>query len=300
MFGSLIMSASIPEAFGSRGLGFAGAFVAIQVGRTLWVLAALGRSHPLSVNFQRVLVWLLASSALWIAGALVQGNARIALWTLAVLVEFAAVWSGFPVPGLGRTRTVEWTIAGGHLAERCQLFVILALGESIIVTGASFSELSPSADTVTAFAVAFVGSVALWWIYFDRGAELGMRVISDSADPGRLGRSAYSYFHIPMIAGVIVAAAADEVTIAHPTDAATVETTALILGGPALFLAGNALFKWSLWEHFPWTRLVAIGALAALIPVAMISSALVLSVCATLVVVALAARDTIVARKLGY
>jgi low temperature requirement protein LtrA len=103
-----------------------------------------------------------------------------------------------------------------------------------------------------------------------------------------------------MIAGVIVAAAADEVTVAHPGDPATVETAALILGGPALFLAGNALFKWSLWEHVPWSRIVAIAALAALIPVAVVSSALVLSVCATAVVVALAVRDTILARKLGY
>jgi low temperature requirement protein LtrA len=300
MLGSLIMSASIPEAFGARGLGFAGAFAAVQVGRTLWVLGALGRDHDLSANFRRVLVWLVGSGILWIAGALVEGDARIALWLVAVLVEFVGAWSGFPVPGLGRSRTVEWTIAGGHLAERCQLFMILALGESIIITGAGFSELSLSAGTVTAFTVAFVGSVGLWWIYFDRGAELGARVISESADPGRLGRSAYSYFHVPMIAGAIVAAAADEVTVAHPGDPATVETAALILGGPALFLAGNALFKWSLWEHVPWSRIVAIAALAALIPVAVVSSALVLSVCATAVVVALAVRDTILARKLGY
>ena len=77
------------------------------------------------------------------------------------------------------------------------------------------------------------------WIYFDRGAEAGRRVIAEAQDPGRLARSAYSYFHIPMIAGIIVAAAADELTIAHPKDPATVTTTALILGGPALFLAGQ-------------------------------------------------------------
>ena len=148
--------------------------------------------------------------------------------------------------------------------------------------------------------VAFVGSVALWWIYFDRGAELAQEIIRRSDEPGRLGRSAYSYFHIPMIAGVIVAAAADEVTIAHPGDPAGVETAALILGGPALFLAGNALYKRSLWEYVPWSRLWALAALAALIPVATISSALALAACATAVVVALAVRDTLAARRLGY
>jgi low temperature requirement protein LtrA len=79
-----------------------------------------------------------------------------------------------------------------------------------------------------------------------------------------------------------------------------VETAALILGGPALFLAGNALFKWSLWEHVPVSRLVALCALAALIPVATIATTLILMACATAVVVALAVRDTVLARRLGY
>jgi low temperature requirement protein LtrA len=124
--------------------------------------------------------------------------------------------------------------------------VILALGESILVTGANFGELPSSTQTVAAFIVAFIGSVALWWIYFDRAEEAGRRVISAASDPGRIGVSAYTYFHIPMVAGIIAAAGADELTIAHPTDEATVATTALILGGPALYLVGNAMFKWAL------------------------------------------------------
>ena len=300
MLGSLLMSASIPEAFGDRGLQFAGAYVAIQVGRTLWVLAALGRGHELMANFQRICTWLVATGAIWLAGALAEGDARLAIWTVAIGLELAAAWLRYPVPGLGRSQTGEWSIAGEHLAERCFLFVIIALGESIIVTGAGFGELPLASETTAAFVVAFVGSVAFWWIYFDRGAELAQELIAASEDPGRLGRSAYSYFHIPMIAGIIVAAAADEELIAHPLDPATAETAALILGGPALYLAGNALFKWSLWEHVPWSRIAAIGALAALIPVAVVSSALALSVCATAVVVALAVRDTVRARRLGY
>ena len=82
-----------------------------------------------------------------------------------------------------------------------------------------FGELPAAVETTAALAVAFVGSVAFWWIYFDRGAELAQEIIASSDDPGRLGRSAYSYFHIPMIAGIIVAAAADEELIAHPARA---------------------------------------------------------------------------------
>jgi low temperature requirement protein LtrA len=300
MLASLLMSAAIPEAFDDRGLEFAGAFVFIQVGRTLWVLAVIGRGHELSANFQRVSTWLVGTGAVWLAGGLAEGDARLAIWTLAAVLEVAAVWLGFPVPGLGRSETREWTIAGEHLAERSLLFVIIALGESVIVTGAGFGELPVATATTAAFVVAFAGSVAFWWIYFDRGAELGQEIIASSEDPGRLGRSAYSYFHIPMIAGIIVAAAGDEELIAHPLEPATVETAALLLGGPALYLAGNALFKWSLWEYVPWSRIVALTALAALVPVALVASALVLAACATGVLAALAARDTWLARRPGF
>jgi low temperature requirement protein LtrA len=89
---------------------------------------------------------------------------------MAVIAEYGGIWLGFPVPSLGHSRTTDYTIAGEHMAERCQLFVILALGESILVTGTNFGELPRTAQTAAAFVVAFVGSAALWWIYFDRGA----------------------------------------------------------------------------------------------------------------------------------
>jgi len=291
MLVSLIMSASIPEAFGDQGLAFAAAYVALNLGRTVFALAALDRSHHLRGISQRVLVWWSATGMLWLAGGLAHEDLRIAIWVVAVVVEYGGIWLGFPTPGLGRSQTTDYTIAGEHMAERCRLFVILALGESILVTGINFGELPRSAQIVAAFVVAFVGSVMLWWIYFDRGAEAARRVISAASDPGRIGVSAYTYFHIPMVAGIIVVAAADELTIAHPSDGVTVATTALILVGPALYLVGNALFKWALWDRLPRSRLVAICALVALVPVAVVSSALVLLVAATLVLVAVALWD---------
>ena len=94
-----------------------------------------------------------------------------------------------------------------------------------------------------------------------------------------------------MVAGIIAAAGADELTIAHPTDEATVATAALILGGSALYLAGNALFKWALWDRLPRSRLVAICTLAALVPLAVVSSTLALLIAATLIIVAVALWD---------
>jgi low temperature requirement protein LtrA len=247
MLASLVMSVAIPEAFGKRGLMFALAYVAIQVGRTAFTFIALrkslGGSHPLSRTFQRILTWFVGAGVLWIIGGLLDAEARYAVWLLALAVDYSGPVVGYYIPGLGRSRTQEWTIEGGHFAERCQLFVIIALGESILVTGTTFGQIEASTATVSAFVVAFLGSVALWWIYFARSAEAAREVISSSEDPGRLGRSAYTYFHLPMIAGIIAVAAADELTVAHPGDRGTASSVALTLGGTALFLVGHAFFK---------------------------------------------------------
>jgi low temperature requirement protein LtrA len=300
MLASLIMSSSLPEAFGERGLLFAGAYVAMQVGRTLFVVAALESEPALRRNFERILAWLVASGVLWLAGGLAHGAARDTFWLAAVVVDYAAPAAGFFTPGLGRSRTTDWTITGGHIAERCQLFLIIALGESILVTGATFGQLPFSPETVAAFVVAFLGSVALWWVYFDRGAEDSSAVIAQSADPGRLGRSAYTYFHLPMVAGIIVAAVGDELTIAHPTGHADMVTALAVLGGPALFLAGHALFKRAVFGVLSLPRLAAIAALAALGPVSLAVPPLALALAATLTVAAVAAWDARTRRLLAH
>jgi low temperature requirement protein LtrA len=296
MLASLLMSASLPDAFGDRGLLFAGAYAAMQVGRTVFVVAALREEPGLRRNFQRVLSWLLAAAVLWLAGGLAHGTARGALWLAALAVDFIAPMVGFFTPGLGRSRTTDWTIAGGHFGERFPLFLILALGESILVTGSVFGELALSASTVAAFVVAFLGSVALWWVYFDRSAEDASGVIAESADPGRLGRSAYTYCHLPMVAGIIVTAVGDELVIAHPGGRASVATTTTVLLGPALFLAGHALFKRVVFGRLSVPRLLAIVALAGLWPVGPAVSPLLLALVATLVVAAVAVSDTRTAR----
>ena len=297
MLASLLMSVAIPDAFGERGLMFALAYVAIQVGRTVFVVIvlnkSLGRSDPLSRNFQRIFFWLLASGVLWIIGGLLEGEARYVLWALALAVEYAGPVVGLYTPGLGRSTTEVWTVEGGHAAERCQLFVIIALGESILVTGTTFGEIETSVATVAAFVVAFLGSVALWWLYFARAAEAAREVFAFSEDPGRIARSAYTYFHLPMIAGIIAVAAGDELVVAHPYYLGTPASIALTLGGTALFLAGHAFFKWTVFGELSFSRLVAIVALAVLIPVGFAIPALALAIAAALIVVGVAAWDAL-------
>jgi low temperature requirement protein LtrA len=297
MLASLLMSVAIPEAFGERGLMFALAYVAIQVGRAAFAFVtlrgSLGVSHPLSRTFQRTLSWHVAAGVLWITGGLLGGEARYVVWILALVVAYGAPLTGYYVPGLGRSRTSEWPVEGGHFAERCRLFIIIALGESLLVTGTTFGQIEASTANIVAFVVAFLGSVALWWIYFERSEEAAREAISSSEDPGRLARSAYTYFHQPMIAGIIAVAASDELAVAHPGEHGTLASVALTLGGPALFLAGHALFKWAVLGGLSRPHVVAISVLVALVPLGFAIPALALSGAAGLSVVGLAVWETL-------
>lgn len=288
MFASLIMSSSLFDAFEDHGLAFAVALSASLVGGQLFALSAVGRGHPLTRVFERVLIWWAPVTLLLIAGGFAHGNARIALWSTGLAVLYVVTSCGFPLPRLGRARTTDYTITGGHMAERSYLFITIALGESILVIGSQFGELPRTTSTVAAFVIAFVGSVGFWWIYFDRSAEAGLEVIAAASDPGRLGVTAYTYFHIPMVAGVIVAAAGYELAIAHPRDEVGTATACLLIGGPTLFLVGQALFKWAVWSRVPLYRTAPIAVVLVLIPVAFVSSTLVLLALVTAVVAATA------------
>ncbi len=290
---SLVMSAALPGAFSARGLAVGAAYAAMQIGRSVFAVVAL-RGRPLRRNFQRILAWCLVSGTLAVLGGIASGNARAALWAGAVGVDLLGGIAGFYTPGLGRSTTREWTIEGGHFAERCQAFMLIALGESIVVIGATLSGLARVTPAeVAAFAVALCGSIGLWWLYFDRSADDGARVIATSDDPGRLGRSAYHFIHPVMIAGIIVGAAADEVTVANPGAVGRAATSWLILGGVGLFLAGHAAFKAVIWRAASWPRIGALAVLGLLGFAAPHLSALALGACAAAVVVAVAAADVV-------
>lgn len=247
MTGGLLLSASLPQAFGSRGLAFALAYVFMQFGRTVFFLWAVrGESLPMRRNFQRIATWLGISAVLWLAGGLSDGSVRWACWIVALAIEWLGPSMGFYTPGLGRSTTNDWNVEGGHMAERCSLFIIIALGESVLVTGSTFAGLDWTAENIAAMAMSFIGSLAMWWLYFDTIAERGARTISHSADPGRLARLAYTYIHVVLVAGIIVGAVADEFVLAHPVGHAHEGTTLAVLGSAALYLLGNLLFKWAI------------------------------------------------------
>jgi low temperature requirement protein LtrA len=294
MIAGLLLSTSIPKAFESRGLAFAIAFVAMQVGRSLFFLAVVPRSETgHRNNFRRISVWLAVSGIFWIAGGLVDPEWRIGLWLIALAIEYSGPAMRFRTPGLGASTIQEWAVEGGHMAERCALFIIIALGESIVVTGATFSEAAWTTPTVAAFVIALVGSIAMWWVYFHIGAEAGSEHISHAEDSGRLARLAYTYIHLPIVAGIVVSAVGDELLLAHPIGHTGAKEMLSMIGGPLLYLAGVILFKRSIRGHLQLSHLVGIGLLVILIPFAHMLSPLALSAATTVIMLIVAAWEAI-------
>jgi low temperature requirement protein LtrA len=285
----LVLSAAIPEAFGSRGPAFAGAYVAMQAGRTLFVLWATKGRPVLVATFQRILFWFVLGAVFWIAGACFSGTGRMACWGLALAIEYASPSLGFHTPGLGKSISTDWDISGHHIAERCGLFIIIALGESILVAGATFADLAWSGPVLVAFAATVIGSIAMWWLYFDAASDFGTHTISSSGNPGQLARLAYTYLHLFLVAGIILTAVADEFVLAHPSGHSNARTTAAVLGGTMLYLFGSLLFKRAISGRTPRSHWVGIAVLAALAPVADHLAPWLLSGLSTLVLCAIAA-----------
>ncbi len=241
----LAMSVSIYESFGDRGLTFAIAFVALQLGRTVFMVAAVARhDRALFRDFVRVLIWLAASGVFWIVGGLVPIEYRLAFWIVALAIEYASAAVGFRVPGLDSARVGDWDLSGPHIAERSALFVIIALGETFLVTGFEFVAQESSAIGVAAVVLAFVNTVTLWWLYFDHGERAGAKAIARADKPGRMARLAYTYTHALIIAGIVLGSVADKEVLKHPDDPMKISTAVVIAGAPMLYLVGLAIFRW--------------------------------------------------------
>jgi len=294
MLGGLVLSTSIPTAFEGRGLWFAIAYAAMQVGRTLfWLVSTPPQRMLVRHNAIRILTWLSVSAIFWVLGGFAQGQSRLWLWGAALTIEYIAPAALFWIPKLGPSSVEAWAVEGGHMAERCAGFIIIALGEAIVVNGATFADLTWSSETVGGFLSAFVGSIAMWWIYFHKGAEAGSELISKSTESGRVARLAYTYLHMPIVGGIILSAVADELVLKHPYGHSDIRTIVSAIGGPLLFLIGTILFKHSIRGFLQLSHGVGIIALAVLAWFASDLSPLLLSFLSTAILIVVAAWESI-------
>jgi low temperature requirement protein LtrA len=293
MLASLLLSIAIPEAFGDRAVLFAASYAALQIVRNLFAAATAAPGSALRATFARILAWSLAVGVVWVVGATLDDSARVAVWLVALAIDYAGPYARYWTPGLGRSRASDWAIEGSHFAERYQLFVIIALGESIVVTGITASSHPLDATRGVAIAVSFIGSAALWWLYFDYVARIAPLRLIHAAEPGRLARDAYTYLHLPIVAGIVVAAVGDELVIAHPGERLDTPELAALAGGPALYLLGHVGFRWRMTGSPSGRRLAAAGAVCAAGAIGGVLPALAASGLVVAVLVGLIAWETI-------
>jgi low temperature requirement protein LtrA len=244
MLASLLIAVAIPEAFGDRALLFAGSYVALQVGRHAFLTFAAAEPRTLErARAGRILIWFCLAAPFWIGGAVADGEARTGLWIIALAIDYSAPLLTYRLPFLSPIDSAVWHVQASHFTERFQLFVIIALGESIVLIGATTAGLDLDLATVTAFACAFLGASALWWLYFNFIATAAVERLTAAANSTVVARDAYTYLHAVIIAGIIVTAVGDELVIKHPTEEPSQAELIAIVAGPALYLLSHVLLR---------------------------------------------------------
>jgi low temperature requirement protein LtrA len=283
MMASLLLSVAIPKGFGDNALLFACAYAGLQIGRNAFVVAVTpgGEFHQ---NFRQILAWSVLSAPLWVAGGIVDTEAaRWILWLGALGLDLAAPLLAYWLPGVGSTPMSQWQIEAAHFGERFQLFVIIALGESVVLAGVTASQTGLSVAVVAALLLAFLSSTALWWLYFGQVAETVLERIrtATAEERGQIGRDIYTYLHLPIIAGIVLVAVGDELVIAHPTAALHNAGALVTLGGPALVLVGLMACAARLGQALGLARIVAVVALLVAVPFSAGAAGLVVSALVT-------------------
>lgn len=290
MFASLVMSTSISGAFGDRAGLFVVGYLAIQIGRTAFAVFAF-RDHRLYMHFANALVWEIGTAPLWITGIATGSDARLVLWGAATLITYGGVIAGHPLPGRKSPFSSDSQIYAEHLLERFRLFFLIALGETVLTLGNAFAGQEVAADRLFVLAVAFTGSVALWWCYFHRAEEIGVQAIKEADRPSRIvGLGNYTL--ILMVIGIIAIAVGDELAIADPGGSTSFDLSLLIFGGPAIFLLAQSAFMRGATGHLPRSRILACAALLVLALATAPFSLVVAVTVATAVLVGVAVDDS--------
>jgi low temperature requirement protein LtrA len=299
MFASLLMSASVVDAFGAslhvpwisdRAGLFVIGYLAIQVGRTIFAAVAF-RGHRLHDHFSNALLWELVTGLIWIAGIFADGDARLAIWAIAAIATYGGVIAGHPLPGRRSPFSSDSQIYAEHLLERFRLFFLIALGETVLTIGNTFANVALETEQVIVLAAAFAGTVSLWWCYFHRAERIGMDALEGSGDASRLVAIG-NYTLIAMVVGIIAIAVGDELALIAPDATGHARTAVLIFGGPAIFLLAQLAFMHQATGTLPSSRVNACIALVVLAFATAPISLLAAVIAASAVLVAVALADT--------
>jgi low temperature requirement protein LtrA len=264
MFG---VALAVPGAFGDDAVLFGVAYFVVRL-LHLVLSAIVVRDDPerrdAIVRFTPTAM--LGASLLVLAGFL-EGDQRIAVWLVALAIDYL----GPVVVGVGR----GWQVAPEHFAERHGLIILIALGESLIAIGAG-AGFELDTGVLVAAALGIVVVSALWWLYFDVAAILAKRRLMQAKglELHRLALHAYSYLHLPMIAGIVLFALGLKTTLDHVGEALETVPAVGLCGGAALYLLGHIAFLFRATGYVFRRRTVGAVLLLALIPAALAIPAL--------------------------
>jgi low temperature requirement protein LtrA len=257
----LVVSLSIPEAFGDLGLLFALAYGGVRGGQiALFVIAS--RDDP---GLRHSVVGLAISTAigtgLLVGASFADGELQGALWALALTLD------------MGGPLVIDaggWRLAPSHFAERHGLILIIALGESIVAIGVG-AEHGVDAGAVAAAVLGMVIAAMLWWMYFDIVALVSERRLVEAPE-GRvrneMARDSFSYLHFPMVAGIILLALGLKKTLEHVDEPLKLVPAFAMLGGVSLYSLAHVAFRWRNVHTLNTRRLGLAVLLVALVPLA--------------------------------
>jgi low temperature requirement protein LtrA len=256
----LVSALCVPGAFGGEALLFACAYGVVRAAH----IVLFGIASSEDPGLRRSVVGLGMSTAvgigLLVVGALLEGGAQAVLWAVALALDMLGPFL-FGSEG--------WKLAPGHFAERHGLIVIIALGESVVALGVG-AKANIDAGFVAAAVLGMVVACALWWTYFDVTALVAERRLSrteQGRERNELARDAYSYLHLPMVAGIALLAVGLKRTLGRVEDPLTVVPAAAMLGGAAVYLLAHVAFRLRNVGTLSRRRLVCAVLLLALIPV---------------------------------
>jgi low temperature requirement protein LtrA len=254
----LFMNASVTKAFTTSAWAFVIPLLLIQLGRTAWTIIN-SKKGVYREHYVRVLIWFVAIIPLWLAGAAADSNFRLVWWTLAAGLELTGTWLAHPVPGRW-LHSENVPFDADHMMERCRLFLIIALGETVLTTGTAIAEVSMTVMTLLMGAFALAGTVALWALSFGRSHTLILQHLEETSDPISTSRYAINVLMV-MVAGLIAVAVGNEEVIAHPTGQSSLALSMLLCGGPILFLSAQSWYLWAVLGVSPRLHLIGIAML---------------------------------------
>lgn len=255
---AVFMAVAAPDAYGSLGLLFAAAYWAGRVVLGVDLLRRSARGTTMPVNPYTISMFL--TGPLLVVGAPLHGSAREGIWAAAAAIDLAT-------PTLLRSRLRNMHLNAAHLAERFGLFVLIALGESVVAIGES-AHVDGHLGAARGFAVAaaFALSCGLWWVYFQFAADAVRHSLATAAV--QLDITRMSYGHLLFIAAIIAAAVGMHDAVIAPADHLEWGAAGLLYGGTALYLASFGFTRWAMFGLVSRTRLTTAAVVLVLLPTA--------------------------------